>query len=106
MLEPVEILAPAGSIVNANFPAASAARAQTAQRIVDVVLGALIEALPDKVIAASNGANTSASFFGSGPNGEYYVYLETLGGGAGGRSYKDGTGRSPSSHDKYIKPSY
>ena len=50
-----------------------------------------MEALPQRVIAASNGANTSASFFGISPDGKYYVYLETLGGGAGGRSYKDGT---------------
>lgn len=91
MLDPVTIKAPLGSIVNAAFPAASAARAQTGQRIVDVVLGALAPACPDRVVAAGNGANTSAAFFGRGENGRYYVYLETLGGGAGGRSYKDGT---------------
>lgn len=91
MLDPVRIRAPEGSIVNAAFPAASAARAQTAQRIVDVIFGALAPACPDRIIAASNGANTSAAFFGRGPDGKYYVYLETLGGGAGARSYKDGT---------------
>lgn len=91
MLDPVTINAPLGSIVNAAFPAASAARAQTGQRIVDVVLGALAPAYPDKVVAAGNGANTSAAFFGQGANGKFYVYLETLGGGAGARSYKDGS---------------
>lgn len=91
MLEPMTIKAPEGSIVNARFPGASAARAQTCQRIVDVILGALAPACPDRVIAAGNGANTSAAFFGQDPGGKYYVYLETLGGGAGGRSYKDGT---------------
>ena len=91
MLDPVTIKAPLGSIVNAGFPAASAARAQTGQRIVDVVLGALAPACPDRVVAAGNGANTSAAFFGQEENGRFYVYLETLGGGAGGRSYKDGT---------------
>ena len=91
MLDPVTIKAPLGSIVNAAFPAASAARAQTGQRIVDVVLGALAPAYPDKVVAAGNGANTSAAFFGQGANGKFYVYLETLGGGAGARSYKDGS---------------
>ena len=91
MLDPVTIRAPEGSIVNAAFPAASAARAQTAQRIVDVIFGALAPACPDRIIAASNGANTSAAFFGRGLDGKYYVYLETLGGGAGARSYKDGT---------------
>ena len=91
MLEPVTIKAPPGSIVNASFPAASAARAQTGQRIVDVVLGALAPAYPERVVAAGNGANTSAAFFGRGADGKYYVYLETLGGGAGARSYKDGS---------------
>ena len=91
MFDPVTIRAPQGSIVNAQFPAASAARAQTGQRVADVVLGALAQALPERVVAAGNGANTSASFFGKGSDGRFYVYLETLGGGAGARSYKDGT---------------
>ncbi len=91
MLEPVDILAPEGSVVNARFPAASAARAQTGQRIVDVILGALAPACPDRAVAAGNGANTSAAFFGRKQDGEFFVYLETLGGGAGGRAYRDGT---------------
>ena len=91
VLDPVTIRAPHGSIVNAAFPAASAARAQTGQRIVDVILGALAPAFPDRVLAAGNGANTSAAFFGQGADGQFYIYLETLGGGAGARSYKDGS---------------
>jgi N-methylhydantoinase B len=66
-------------------------RANTCQRVVDVVIGALADALPDKVIGAANGANTSAVFTGVDPrNGKTYVYLETLGGGMGGRATKDG----------------
>jgi N-methylhydantoinase B len=91
MLDPVHITAPAASVVNAAFPAATAARAQTCQRIVDVVLGALAAAVPERVIAASNGANGVAAFSGRGPGGRYYLYMETIGGGAGARSYKDGT---------------
>ncbi len=91
MLDPISIIAPEGTIVNAAFPSASAARAQTGQRIVDVIFGALASACPENIIAAGNGANTSAAFFGKSKHGKYYVYLETLGGGAGGRSYKDGS---------------
>ena len=91
MLDPMKIIAPEGTIVNAEFPAASAARAQTGQRIVDVIFGALSRACPQSIIAAGNGANTSAAFFGLSSKGKYYVYLETLGGGAGGRSYRDGS---------------
>ena len=61
MLEPVHITAPRGSVVNASFPAATAARAQTCQRIIDVILGALAAAVPDRIIAASNGANGVAA---------------------------------------------
>jgi N-methylhydantoinase B len=91
MLEPVRFIAPEGSIVNAVFPAATAARAQSCQRVIDIVLGALSEALPERVIAASNGANGVCAFSGHGADGKYYVYMETIGGGAGARAYKDGT---------------
>jgi N-methylhydantoinase B len=90
MLDPVHIEAPEASIVNARFPAATAARAQACQRIIDVVLGALAQATPERVIAASNGANGVSAFSGVGPDGKEYVYMETIGGGSGARSYKDG----------------
>ena len=91
MLDPVHIDAPEASVVNASFPAATAARAQTCQRIIDVILGALAPAVPERVIAACNGANGVATFSGEGPDGQYYLYMETIGGGAGGRSYQDGS---------------
>ncbi|MFV0295319.1 MAG: hydantoinase B/oxoprolinase family protein [Hyphomicrobiaceae bacterium] len=91
VLDAVEIVAPTGTIANCVSPGAVALRANTCQRGIDVVLGALAQALPDKVIAAANGANTSAVFAGNDPEtGRAYVYLETLGGGMGGRATKDG----------------
>jgi len=91
MLDLPEIVAPAGSLVNAVFPAPVAARANTCQRIIDVIIGALAPALPRQVVGAANGANTTAVFSGIDPrNGEQYVYLETLGGGFGGRATSDG----------------
>jgi N-methylhydantoinase B len=86
-----KIVAPEGSLVNATFPAAVAARANTCQRIIDVVLGALAPALPELAVGAANGANTTAVFSGVDPRtGRQYIYLETLGGGFGGRATKDG----------------
>jgi N-methylhydantoinase B len=80
-----------GTIVNAAFPAAVANRAHTVQRIIDVIIGAFSRALPLSAVAAANGANTTAVFTGLRPeNGERYVYIETLGGGFGGRATKDG----------------
>ncbi|NWG12625.1 MAG: hydantoinase B/oxoprolinase family protein [Acidobacteria bacterium] len=88
---PVRIVAPHGTIVNCAAPGATAGRAQTCQRVVDVIIGALAPALPERAIGASNGSNTSATFYGRNPaNGEYYVYIETYGGGSGGRAFKDG----------------
>jgi N-methylhydantoinase B len=91
VLRVVEVKADRGSIVNAIFPAATAARLQTCQRVADVVLGALAPAFPERVVSGSNGANTTAVFSGLDPRtGEQYVYLETLGGGGGARASKDG----------------
>ncbi len=91
LIRAVEITAPEGTIVNAKFPAAVAGRCNSTQRIVDVLIGALAEALPERAVGAANGANTTAVFFGTDPrNGRDYVYLETLGGGFGGRAQKDG----------------
>lgn len=91
IFEAVDIVAPEGSLVNCVSPASVALRANTCQRVVDIVIGALAEALPDRVIGAANGANTSAVFSGRDPrSGKPYVYLETLGGGMGARATKDG----------------
>jgi len=91
LIEIVDILAPLGTLINSKFPAAVAARANTAQRIVDVVIGALAPAIPEAAVGAANGANTTAVFFGHDPRHDRdYVYLETLGGGFGGRFTKDG----------------
>ena len=90
-IDAVECILPKGTILDAQFPASVASRGQTVQRIVDVVLGALSSALPGRVVAAANGANTTAVFSGIRPGTtDRYVYLETLGGGFGGRATRDG----------------
>lgn len=92
VLNVCEMVAEPGSLVNCIAPAACAARANTCQRIVDVVIGALAEAIPRAVVAAANGANTAAVFSGKYPESDgSYVYIETIGGGFGGRATKDGT---------------
>jgi N-methylhydantoinase B len=91
IFDAIEIIAPVGSFVNCLAPASVAMRANTCQRVVDVVMRALAETVPDQVTGAANGANTSAVFAGTDPaTGKPYVYLETLGGGMGARATKDG----------------
>jgi N-methylhydantoinase B len=87
----IRVSAPAGSILHCTPPAAVAYRTQTCQRVVDLVHGALAQAVPERVTAAHNGANTAIYFLGIDPRTQrYYTYLETLGGGFGARAAKDG----------------
>ncbi len=91
VIDLVDVRAEPGTLVRPNFPAAVAFRTHTCQRIVDVILGALAPAMPEAVIAAGNGANTTAIFSGTDPrDGHRYLFLETLAGGCGARSFKDG----------------
>src|SRR5215475_7164408 len=80
VIDAIEIIAPAGTVANCVAPAAVALRANTCQRVIDVVIGALAEVLPDRAIGAANGANTSLVFAG----------IDPLGGGMGGRCDGDG----------------
>ncbi len=83
---PLEVVAPAGTVVNARPPAAvSAGNVETSQRIVDVVLGAFARALPGRIPAASAGTMNNLLVGGFDPaSGEPFAYYETLGGGHGG----------------------
>lgn len=91
IFDAIELQAPLGSFVNCVAPAAVALRANSCQRVVDCVFGALASQVPDRVVAGTNGANTSAVFAGTDPRtGQLYVYLETLGGGMGARATLDG----------------
>jgi N-methylhydantoinase B/oxoprolinase/acetone carboxylase alpha subunit len=83
----LRILAPLGSIVNATRPCAVAGgNVETSQRITDVVLGALSQALPQRVPAASQGTMNNITLGGIDPRtGARFAYYETLGGGMGGR---------------------
>ena len=90
LARPVTVTAPPGTIFNAVHPAAVNGRTSTSQRAADLVIGALAQAVPDRAVAAGNGACATASFSGARPEGNLWVYLETIGGGSGARAAKDG----------------
>lgn len=90
LARPLEVTARQGSILNCVHPAAVNGRIAPCQRVVDLVHGALAQVVPGRVTAAGNGAVASATFVGTRPNGELWVYLETIGGGSGARATKDG----------------
>jgi N-methylhydantoinase B len=88
---PIKIRSPEKSLVNAKAPAAVGGRTDTCQRVVDTIMGALAQIIPDKVMAASNGATTAIIFAGTeNLSGSDFVYVEALGGGMGARLTKDG----------------
>jgi N-methylhydantoinase B len=83
----VEIRIPEGSVLNARAPAAvCAGNTETTQRVADVVLRAMAECVPQRVPAASQGTMNLIGIGGLDPrNGRRYAYVETIGGGQGGR---------------------
>jgi N-methylhydantoinase B len=89
---PVSFTLPEGSVVNATPPhAVAAGNVETSQRIVDVLLGALAPALPDRIPAASAGTMNNVSIGGwDAGRGRSFAYYETVGGGAGAGPSADG----------------
>ena len=91
-LEPIQVIAPEGTVVNAKFPAAVAGgNVETSQRIVDVLLGALAQACPDQIPAASSGTMNNLTIGGyDASRGKEFTYYETIAGGMGARPDRDG----------------
>jgi N-methylhydantoinase B len=91
-MRPIEVRAPAGSLVNARWPAAVAGgNVETSQRIVDVLLGALAKAIPERIPAASCGSMNNVSIGGYDCGRRRpFTYYETLAGGMGARPKKNG----------------
>ena len=87
----VRMVAPEGTVVNCTPPAPVVGGWETHTRMVDVMFKALSPAIPDKVPAGTKAMICHAGFGGVDPrSGEFYCFLETLGGGYGGRIASDG----------------
>jgi N-methylhydantoinase B len=86
----IEVITRPGSIVDAVHPSpVVAGNTETSQRIVDVVFGALAQALPDRIPAASSGTMSSLTF-GSRGSEDVWTYYETIAGGAGAGPHRPG----------------
>lgn len=92
LMRPIQVIAPQGTIVNARPPAAVAGgNVETSQRIVDVLLRALAQAIPDHIPAAASGTMNNLTIGGIDPrSGEPFTYYETIAGGMGARPGKPG----------------
>lgn len=88
---PVSVVAPKGSVVRPQRPAAVAGGIETEQRIADVLFAALEKAGVRPAMAAANGSMSTVTFGGRVPSdGRPYTYYETIGGGYGARTDRDG----------------
>ena len=92
LMEPIEVIAPAGTVVNAVHPASVAGgNVETSQRVVDVLFKALSQALPDRIPAASQGTMNNLTIGGIDTrSGQEFAYYETVAGGMGARPTLDG----------------
>jgi len=92
LMRPIRVITPPGTVVNARPPAAVAGgNVETSQRIVDVLLRALAQAIPDRIPAAASGTMNNLTIGGIDPRtGEPFAYYETVAGGMGARPTKPG----------------
>lgn len=97
LMRPIQVIAPEGTIVNARPPAAVAGgNVETSQRIVDVLLRALAQAIPDRIPAAASGTMNNLTIGGLDPrsgkicSAKPFAYYETIAGGMGARPTKSG----------------
>ncbi len=82
-LAPLTVRLEPGSLLDPAPPhAVAAGNVETSQRLVDVVLGALAQALPGLIPAASQGTMNNWTFGGQ-QDGRPFAYYETIGGGLG-----------------------
>ena len=101
--DPVTVITPPHSLLNPDFPAAVAVgNTETGQRVTDVVLGALAQALPDRIPAASQGTMNNFTVGGAGA-GSAFVYYETIAGGHGASPAARRHERAAQPHDQYAQ---
>ena len=89
----VQVVAPERSVVHAQFPASVASRVTTCHRIVDAMLQALAQVIPDRVMAGYYGVSSICNLGGYDlkPAGRGYILKSKLAGGAQGQTRMDPT---------------
>jgi N-methylhydantoinase B len=87
----IDVSAPEGSCLNAIRPAPCVGCWEMLMRVPDMVFKALFPAMPESVPACSKSSVCNLGFGGMHPSsGAYYTFMETIGGGYGGRYASDG----------------
>lgn len=89
--EPIEVTAPEGCLLNPRYPAAVGARAVTGHFLPTVIFGALAQAYPGRMQAASAGCLWAMQYTGFDGRGERFSNLFFLNGGQGASNDRDGS---------------
>ncbi len=87
---PITAVAEAGSLVNPLPPGACAARGVTGFRVIDAIVGALAQAVPEHIRAPGEGGTTSYSIAGYDRNGTYSQFREAIMGCWGAGANREG----------------
>ncbi|MCF3933250.1 hydantoinase B/oxoprolinase family protein [Acuticoccus sp. M5D2P5] len=87
---PLRVIAPEGLVVSARHPAPVANRVATTHRLATTILGALHQAIPDRVPAAYYGVSYVCTFQTIGEHDERAVLVEIEVGGSGAHADQDG----------------
>jgi len=88
---PIKVVVPEGTVLNPRYPAPVSIRAHTAKRVVDALVGALAQAVPAGLPAASSGSMSVCSFGGiDARSGRRFGCTDIVAGGMGARPTKDG----------------
>lgn len=91
---PIKVIVEERSLLQASFPASTVnSNIVTSPRIADVITGAFLQAVPERLGAASSGTMNMVIIGGIDPrSGQWFSYTETYGGGQG--AFHDGDGMS------------
>ena len=88
-MRPIRLIAPRGTVLNPEHPAACAARGVMGYRVFDAIMGALAPVMRNDVIAASEGGPTLFAI-GGRHEGRPFVLTEVMVGTWGARAGLDG----------------
>ena len=102
---PASFRIPRGCILAAEYPSAVGGTTDVTQRVVDVVFGALAQAIPQATPAAPFGTTGVSTVSGHHPEtGRYFVAVYPYPGGYGGSAASDGlvNGTPPGSMAKFM----
>jgi N-methylhydantoinase B len=102
---PVRVDVPEGSLLAAEYPAPVSGYTEVAGRVLDVMFGALAQALPERVPAAPFGTTGVITIGGEHPHlGSYYVGVFPYPGGYGASVDGDGLvhGNTPQSMANFV----